>query len=216
VSRRDAGTDSAPGEGPVTNLPEDAALPPHYVHPRANTSVVRVNRNATELGSRRAPRILSRSPAPEARHNDATSSTPSSLRGRVVKTVTVVFKEEARLASMPARSSESPGRDAGFVKRGGIRKLGFVTAGVGAAYLPPAGERIVTASNDTIARVWRADGTGAPWLLRGHEDVVTSGEFSPDGESIVTASMDRTARVCRGHAPARVSKSGNTRIAGST
>ncbi|HTN91305.1 MAG TPA: AAA family ATPase, partial [Sorangium sp.] len=59
----------------------------------------------------------------------------------------------------------------------------------------PDGKRIVTASWDRKARVWNADGTGEPLVLRGHEDRVNSAAFSPDGARVVTASWDRTARV---------------------
>ncbi|MEM9490684.1 MAG: protein kinase, partial [Myxococcota bacterium] len=45
------------------------------------------------------------------------------------------------------------------------------------------------------ARVWNSDGSGAPIVLRGHEDVVTCAAFSPDGTRVVTASKDKTARV---------------------
>ncbi|WP_304988748.1 WD40 repeat domain-containing protein, partial [Corallococcus sp. CA049B] len=46
-------------------------------------------------------------------------------------------------------------------------------------------------------RVWRADGTGEPVVLRGDERPVPSAAFSPDGERVVTASWDGTARVWR-------------------
>ncbi|XXT20325.1 protein kinase [Sorangium sp. So ce429] len=59
----------------------------------------------------------------------------------------------------------------------------------------PDGRRIVTASWDRTARVWNADGTGEPLILRGHTDRVSSAAFSPDGKRIVTASDDKTARV---------------------
>jgi hypothetical protein len=59
----------------------------------------------------------------------------------------------------------------------------------------PDGKFIVTASSDKTARVWSADGTGEPLLLRGHEDTVYSAAWSPDGKRIVTASRDKTARV---------------------
>ncbi|WP_437955588.1 protein kinase [Sorangium sp. So ce119] len=65
---------------------------------------------------------------------------------------------------------------------------------LGAAFSPD-GKRMVTACFDRMARVWRADGTGEPLVLRGHEDRVWSAVFSPDGKRIVTASFDKTARV---------------------
>jgi WD40 repeat protein/tRNA A-37 threonylcarbamoyl transferase component Bud32 len=63
------------------------------------------------------------------------------------------------------------------------------------AAFSPDGTRIVTASKDRHVRVWAADGSGQPLLLRGHGDWVISAAFSPDGRHIVTASFDRTARV---------------------
>ncbi len=64
---------------------------------------------------------------------------------------------------------------------------------------------VVTVPSDNAARVWRADGTGEPVVLRAPMDKkrllpntgisVTSAAFSPDGTRIVTASSDKTARV---------------------
>ena len=54
------------------------------------------------------------------------------------------------------------------------------------------GQRIVTASEDRTARVWKADGGRADSLC-GHEAYVFSAAFSPDGQSIVTTSGDGTA-----------------------
>ncbi|MDI1431183.1 protein kinase domain-containing protein [Polyangium sorediatum] len=68
-------------------------------------------------------------------------------------------------------------------------------AGITRAAFSPDGQRIVTACVDTTARVWSADGAGAPVVLRGHEDRVAGAAFSPDGQRIVTASWDRTARI---------------------
>ncbi|MGK3967417.1 protein kinase [Sorangium sp. So ce118] len=59
----------------------------------------------------------------------------------------------------------------------------------------PDGGRIVTACSDGSARVWNADGTGEPVVLRGHQDRLSLAVFSPDGKRIVTASYDGTARV---------------------
>jgi WD40 repeat protein len=43
--------------------------------------------------------------------------------------------------------------------------------------------------------VWRADGSGVPLVLRGHEGGVNAAGFGLDGTHIVTASSDKTARV---------------------
>ncbi|CAN96155.1 Protein kinase [Sorangium cellulosum So ce56] len=59
----------------------------------------------------------------------------------------------------------------------------------------PDGARIATACDDRAARVWRADGTGEPLVLRGHDETVYSVAWSPDGKHIATASSDKTARV---------------------
>jgi WD40 repeat protein/serine/threonine protein kinase len=66
---------------------------------------------------------------------------------------------------------------------------------VSSASWSPDGKRIVTACFDGTARVWSADGTGEPRVLRGHERGVTSAAFSPDGRRIVTSSWDKTTRV---------------------
>jgi WD40 repeat protein len=45
------------------------------------------------------------------------------------------------------------------------------------------------------ARVWRADGTSVPVVLKGHAAAVGGAQFSTDGKWVVTASADATARV---------------------
>ncbi|WP_437987848.1 nSTAND1 domain-containing NTPase [Sorangium sp. So ce117] len=59
----------------------------------------------------------------------------------------------------------------------------------------PDGRRIVTACSDRTVRVWNADGTGEPIVLRGHGARVTRAAFSPDGKRIATASDDTTVRI---------------------
>jgi WD40 repeat protein/serine/threonine protein kinase len=62
------------------------------------------------------------------------------------------------------------------------------------AVFSPGGDRIVTCSHDTTARLW--DLSGQPIaVLRGHTGQVMTVAFSPDGGRIVTASIDGTARL---------------------
>jgi eukaryotic-like serine/threonine-protein kinase len=66
---------------------------------------------------------------------------------------------------------------------------------VRSAAFSPDGRRVVTASQDTTARIWDA-GTGHEVAqLHGHTDRVSGAGFSPDGARIVTASADTTVRV---------------------
>ena len=61
------------------------------------------------------------------------------------------------------------------------------------------GTRIVTASWDDTARLWReaSDGSWSAVTLKGHRDWVNYAQFSADGTRIVTASRDGTARLWR-------------------
>src|SRR5205807_316438 len=55
---------------------------------------------------------------------------------------------------------------------------------------------IVTASDDTTARIWNARDRSAPAIvLRGHTQSVVSAGFSPNAAQAVTASNDGTVRT---------------------
>ncbi|WP_437518609.1 WD40 repeat domain-containing protein [Sorangium sp. So ce1099] len=66
---------------------------------------------------------------------------------------------------------------------------------VWSAELSPDGQRVVTASVDSTARVWNPDGNGTLVVLKGHKGKVRSATFRADGRRVVTAGDDRTARV---------------------
>lgn len=59
----------------------------------------------------------------------------------------------------------------------------------------PDGKRIVSASYDATVRLWNADGTGEPIVLRASDAPVNSASWSPDGKRIVAASDDKTIIV---------------------
>jgi WD40 repeat protein len=57
------------------------------------------------------------------------------------------------------------------------------------------GAYLVTAGEDSLARVWRISDCHLPVTLRGHRDALNAATFSPDGSKILTASRDQTARL---------------------
>jgi len=57
------------------------------------------------------------------------------------------------------------------------------------------GRRIVTASEDGLARVWDAASGRLLRPLEGHTDLVRTASFSPDGRRVATTSEDGTARI---------------------
>ena len=67
--------------------------------------------------------------------------------------------------------------------------------GVNRAAFSPEARRVVTASDDTTARIWDAATGRQITCLNGHTDRVRYAAFSPDGARIVTASADKTARI---------------------
>ncbi|MGH9902366.1 MAG: WD40 repeat domain-containing protein, partial [Pyrinomonadaceae bacterium] len=70
------------------------------------------------------------------------------------------------------------------------------TGGVRSAAFSPDGTLIVTAGDDSTARVWRE--VGGMWIWDtslDHPDWVSDVEFSPDGKFVVTACKDGIARI---------------------
>ena len=59
----------------------------------------------------------------------------------------------------------------------------------------PDGQRIVTGSDDTTAKVWEAASGRELLTLKGHTGWVKSVAFSPDGQRILTGGGDQTAKV---------------------
>jgi len=59
----------------------------------------------------------------------------------------------------------------------------------------PDGRHILTASDDSIARLWDIDGGCMLCTLTGHTGGLTSVVFSPHGNMALTTSKDRTARL---------------------
>ncbi|WP_433928231.1 CHAT domain-containing protein [Sorangium cellulosum] len=69
------------------------------------------------------------------------------------------------------------------------------TGAVISTMFSPDGKRVVTASQDGTARVWNADGTGAPVVLGDHGPEVISADFTADGKHIRTVARDGVVRI---------------------
>jgi WD40 repeat protein/serine/threonine protein kinase len=59
----------------------------------------------------------------------------------------------------------------------------------------PDGSSILTAGDDSTARIWEADTGMAIMTITGHTDIVFDADWSPAGNRIATASADGTARI---------------------
>ena len=68
--------------------------------------------------------------------------------------------------------------------------------GADAATFSPDGRFFVTASADGTAKIWRADGSGDPVVVRDQAQLDTA-IYSPDGQLIATAGNDGQTRVWR-------------------
>ncbi|UQA59483.1 WD40 repeat domain-containing serine/threonine protein kinase [Polyangium aurulentum] len=84
---------------------------------------------------------------------------------------------------------------AGWARMGASRVVLTHDDAVRSAAFSPDGARIATTSEDLALRVWNADGSGKPLVLRGHDARVFAATFSPDGKRIASASWDKTVRV---------------------
>ena len=63
------------------------------------------------------------------------------------------------------------------------------------ATFSPDSTKVVTASQDSTAKIWDAQNGQLIHTLEGHTSGVCSAAFSPDGTKVVTQSADRTAKV---------------------
>jgi WD40 repeat protein/energy-coupling factor transporter ATP-binding protein EcfA2 len=95
----------------------------------------------------------------------------------------------------PIRASPAAAALAAAVSQANWRFALRHEGAVKSATFSPDGGRVVTRSDDNIARVWDAATGKEIGVLFGHESEVNSAAFSPDGSRIVTASNDKTARI---------------------
>lgn len=80
------------------------------------------------------------------------------------------------------------------VRGGTIDLAGHTGAVIRVVFLPEA-NRLLSASEDSTARIWDVSGVEKTQIFKGHLDAIRYAEPSPDGTSFVTASDDKTARI---------------------
>ena len=130
----------------------------------------------------------------EARLSDTTTGRPVGPGARA----TAELAGGAALA--PDGSLLAAGTPAGVLEvrdvRSGARRATRQGRSIKIVAFNRAGNRLVAASDDLTARVWDPRNLDLPLaVLRGHDDLLLSAEFSPDGRFVLTASADGTARL---------------------
>jgi hypothetical protein len=126
-------------------------------------------------------------------------SAATELRGNVI--------DAMRIAALAGRLELAPAQR-GFPSLSGGDALAAVVSQSGwhfnlvghqgpvrSATFSPDGSRIVTASDDSTARIWDAASGKEIAVLRGHKGRLQSAAFSLDGSRIITASDDSTAGI---------------------
>ena len=116
-------------------------------------------------------------------------ATPKQWTGRLPPSArTASASSPPPKTALPASGTQRAGSNSPSARRP------LQESGLSAAFSPD-GKRIVTASEDSTARVWdAATGQELPYLS-GHTSWSTSATYSPDGKFIVTAGGDHTARI---------------------
>jgi WD40 repeat protein len=140
-------------------------------------------RTAQEMAEERRLEASSRELA--AASGDALAVDPDSALRQAVDAVNVATTPQAENALRAALA------EAQHIRAVLAGHTGAVTSGE----FDPAGDRIVTASTDWTAALWKADTGERQAVLTGHTDQVNSASFSPDGTQVVTASNDGEARL---------------------
>jgi WD40 repeat protein len=84
--------------------------------------------------------------------------------------------------------TEAPSEAQAVILRGHERQINMLA-------FSPDGSRLVSASDDKVARLWNTGTGDLVALMRGHEDAVITALFSPDGNYLVTGSADASERI---------------------
>jgi len=123
------------------------------------------------------------------------------LRGHNNTVETVIYsKDSSSLVSLSNQGNDrfsseyKENSTIGIWKSDGELEKTIQTSGVSRIYLIPGSKKIASVHQNNLINIWDLNGNQLA-TLRGHNDTITSLDFSPDGKFIMSGSEDTTVKL---------------------
>ncbi|WP_437293119.1 NACHT and WD repeat domain-containing protein [Sorangium sp. So ce426] len=129
-------------------------------------------------------------------------SAPSAAEAPRRRVTAAAFSGDGKRVVVASVSPASPDRPSEVIARvlnaddaGGAVEFKDHTGPLTVVALHPDGKRVLTVSQDGMAKLWSTDAPATPLVFNDHNAAVNFAALSPDGTRLVTTSSDKTARI---------------------